>query len=111
MLALKKELASRDYFTRSALSEPNLTSLLDLVALGTVADVVPLDANNRILVEQDCAASVPVTDMPESMRCWRRVARPRSGWWSSDFFVCGPRLNAAGGWRIWRWGIRCLLTG
>ena len=52
MLALKKELAARDYFATRGLDEPNMTALLPLVALGTVADVVPLDANNRILVEQ-----------------------------------------------------------
>lgn len=52
MLALKQVLSQRAYFQQAALAEPNLSSLLDLVALGTIADVVTLDANNRILVEQ-----------------------------------------------------------
>ncbi|MEZ5476779.1 MAG: single-stranded-DNA-specific exonuclease RecJ [Thiolinea sp.] len=110
MLALKKELASRDYFTRSALSEPNLTSLLDLVALGTVADVVPLDANNRILVEQGLRriragyghAGVNAL-LAQGGKAPERVV-------SSDFGLCGPRLNAAGRLADMALGIRCLLT-
>ncbi|MAG75256.1 MAG: single-stranded-DNA-specific exonuclease RecJ, partial [Colwelliaceae bacterium] len=52
MLALRKHLRENHWFTQQQLPEPNLAQLLDLVALGTVADVVPLDANNRILVSQ-----------------------------------------------------------
>jgi hypothetical protein len=52
LLGLRKALREEQWFTRSGRQEPNLANLLDLVALGTVADVVPLDANNRILVQQ-----------------------------------------------------------
>ena len=52
MLALRKYLREQNWFTEQNLPEPNLAQLLDLVALGTVADVVSLDANNRILVSQ-----------------------------------------------------------
>ncbi len=52
MLALKRCLQDREYFSEQSIIPPNLLTLLDLVALGTVADVVPLDMNNRILVEQ-----------------------------------------------------------
>ncbi|MGL5148469.1 MAG: DHH family phosphoesterase, partial [Plesiomonas shigelloides] len=51
MLALRAEFRRRGWFERHAIAEPNLASLVDIVALGTVADVVSLDANNRILVE------------------------------------------------------------
>ena len=52
MLALRKYCREQDYFNQRKIAEPNIAQLLDLVALGTVADVVPLDANNRILVAQ-----------------------------------------------------------
>ena len=52
MLALKAELQQRDYFANAGIQPPNLASLLDIVAVGTVADVVTLDKNNRILVHQ-----------------------------------------------------------
>ncbi len=55
MLALRARLRELDWFARRGLKEPNLAELLDLVALGSVADVVPLDANNRILVHQGLA--------------------------------------------------------
>lgn len=52
MLALRAQLRATDWFTQQNIPEPNLAELLDLVALGTVADVVALDGNNRILVHQ-----------------------------------------------------------
>jgi hypothetical protein len=52
MLALRAQLRASGWFTQKNIPEPNLARLLDLVALGTVADVVPLDHNNRILVAQ-----------------------------------------------------------
>jgi single-stranded-DNA-specific exonuclease len=55
LLALRARLRELDWFARAGLKEPNLGELLDLVALGSVADVVPLDANNRILVHQGLA--------------------------------------------------------
>ncbi len=111
MLALKKTLAARGYFAAQGLDEPNMTALLPLVALGTVADVVPLDANNRILVEQGLrrirAGYAPagiLALLEQSGKQPQRVV-------SSDFgFVCGPRLNAAGRLADMSLGIRCLLT-
>ena len=52
MLAMRKYLREQQWFEQQNIKEPNIAQLLDLVALGTVADVVSLDANNRILVEQ-----------------------------------------------------------
>ena len=52
MMALRAALRQNQWFERRQIAEPNLAELLDLVALGTVADVVPLDHNNRILVAQ-----------------------------------------------------------
>ena len=56
MLALRARLREQDWFAQQGIAEPKLAQLLDLVALGTVADVVPLDRNNRILVQQGIAA-------------------------------------------------------
>ncbi|HCP56955.1 MAG TPA: single-stranded-DNA-specific exonuclease RecJ, partial [Pseudomonas sp.] len=55
LLALRARLREIGWFAQQGLAEPNLAELLDLVALGSVADVVPLDANNRILVHQGLA--------------------------------------------------------
>ena len=55
MLALRAQLRQSNWFEENAIAEPNLAELLDLVALGTVADVVPLDHNNRILIAQGLA--------------------------------------------------------
>lgn len=111
MLALKQELIAQGYFAKHKLPEPNIVSLLDLVALGTVADVVPLDANNRILVEQGLrrirsgAANAGIQALlTVAKKDPKRVV-------SSDFgFACGPRLNAAGRLADMAVGIRCLLT-
>ncbi|PID48995.1 MAG: single-stranded-DNA-specific exonuclease RecJ [Proteobacteria bacterium] len=111
MLALKQALLKRNYFAQNGLAEPNLTRLLGLVALGTVADVVPLDANNRILVEQglrriragQCQAGIQAL-LQSAGRKPQRVV-------SNDFgYACGPRLNAAGRLSDMSIGIRCLLT-
>ena len=90
---------------------PNLATLLDLVALGTVADVVPLDHNNRILVEQGLRriragrASPGVTTLLQVAR--RDPARAVA----ADLgFAAGPRLNAAGRLTDMRRGIECLLS-
>ena len=89
---------------------PNLASLLDLVALGTVADVAPLDHNNRILVEQGLRriragrASPGVTALLRvAKRDVRRTVAADLG------FAAGPRLNAAGRLTDMRRGIECLL--
>ncbi len=78
MLALRARLRELDWFARRGLKEPNLAELLDLVALGSVADVVPLDANNRILVHQGLARIRAGRARPGAPRS-RRGAGPRSG--------------------------------
>lgn len=110
LLALRAELRSRDAFAES--QEPNLSELLDLVALGTVADLVKLDANNRILVEQGlrriragaCCAGISAL-LKVAGRSQEQVNAQDLG------FYVGPRLNAAGRLDDMRLGIQCLLSG
>ncbi len=109
MLALRAELRNRGAFTAG--SEPNLARLLDLVALGTVADVVPLDRNNRILVSaglQRLRAGRGRT----GIRALLEVAgRPEHNLVASDLgFAVGPRINAAGRLDDMSIGIECLLS-
>ncbi|MBN8884782.1 MAG: single-stranded-DNA-specific exonuclease RecJ [Rudaea sp.] len=102
---------SRDPNERKKMAEPDLSSLLDLVALGTVADLVPLDHNNRILVDAGLKriragrACAGVAALLESGK--RDPARAVA----SDLgYVVGPRINAAGRLEDIRLGIECLLT-
>ena len=109
MLALRAELRKRGAFSVSA--EPNLAALLDLVALGTVADVVKLDRNNRILVAQGLAR-IRQGKMQPGLRALFRVAG-RESERASTFdlgFALGPRLNAAGRLADMSLGIECLVT-
>ncbi|PAS96830.1 MAG: single-stranded-DNA-specific exonuclease RecJ [Candidatus Dactylopiibacterium carminicum] len=109
-LALRAELRARGWFN-DARPEPNLASLLDLVALGTVADVVPLDANNRLLVRQGIAR-MRAGRMSAGVRALFAAAG-RAPERASTFdmgFALGPRLNAAGRLTDMRLGIECLLT-
>ena len=109
MLALRAELRKRGAFNVSA--EPNLAALLDLVALGTVADVVKLDRNNRILVAQGLAR-IRQGRMQPGLRALFRVAG-RESERASTFdlgFALGPRLNAAGRLADMSLGIECLVT-
>jgi len=109
MLALRAEFRQRGAF--KAALEPNLASLTDLVALGTVADVVPLDANNRILVAQGLKrlrAGQGKPGLEALLRAAGRSAAQASGF---DLgFVLGPRLNAAGRLADMSLGIECLVT-
>jgi single-stranded-DNA-specific exonuclease len=92
-------------------AEPNLGSLLDLVALGTVADVVKLDDNNRILVQhglQRIRAGRSCAGIQALLRVARRPAAQASAYEMG--FIVGPRLNAAGRLEDMSLGIRCLLT-
>ncbi|MBU1980326.1 MAG: single-stranded-DNA-specific exonuclease RecJ [Gammaproteobacteria bacterium] len=109
MLALRAELRNRGAY--SAKPEPNLARLLDLVALGTVADVVKLDDNNRILVHQGlkriCAGRA-CSGINALLKVASRKAEKASTY---DLgFVVGPRLNAAGRLDDMALGIECLLT-
>ena len=109
MLALRAELRERGAFAGRA--EPNLGRLLDLVALGTVADVVKLDDNNRILVHQGLArirAGRACAGVQALYRVGGRDPRRASTW---DLgFALGPRLNAAGRLTDMSLGIELLTT-
>ncbi|PHV04618.1 single-stranded-DNA-specific exonuclease RecJ [Janthinobacterium sp. BJB412] len=109
LLALRAELRRRGVF--DAQSQPKLDHLLDLVALGTVADVVRLDPNNRILVAQGLKR-MRAGRMHAGVAALFRVAgrEPRT---ASPFdlgFALGPRLNAAGRLQDMSLGIECLVT-
>lgn len=128
MLALRAQLRERGWFARPpgmaevretqeqfsrrrTIAEPNLGRLLDLVALGTVADVVPLDFNNRILVHQglarlrsaQCCAGIRALLQVSNRQCERVVAADLA-------FAVAPRLNAAGRLEDMSLGIECLLS-
>ena len=109
LLALRAELRSRGAFENKP--EPNLTELLDLVALGTVADLVKLDANNRILVEQGLRrirAGACCAGITALLKIAGRTPEKTS---AQDLgFYVGPRLNAAGRLDDMRLGIACLLA-
>jgi len=109
LLALRSELRARGVF--DAASQPKLDTLLPLVALGTVADVVRLDANNRRLVAQGLKR-VRAGAMPAGMEAlFRAAGRKPAIATSQDFgFALGPRINAAGRLSDMTLGIECLLT-
>jgi len=111
LLALRRELVSEAWFEQQNIPAPNLAELLDIVALGTVADVVSLDFNNRILVEQGlrriragraCAGILALLEV--AGRDHHHVTATDLG------FVVGPRLNAAGRMEDMSIGIRCLIS-
>ena len=110
LMALRAELRNSAWFTPQR-PEPNLGELLDLVALGTVADVVPLDANNRILVHQGLARIRAGRCRPGIRALLEVARRPAERLASTDLgFIIGPRLNAAGRLDDMSLGIECLLT-
>jgi single-stranded-DNA-specific exonuclease len=112
MLALRAELRDRQWFSAaSGRSEPKLASLLDLVALGTVADVVKLDHNNRVLVSQGLQR-IRQGRLTAGLRAIFRAAGRNPAQASSlDLgFMIGPRLNAAGRLSDMSLGIECLIT-
>ncbi|HZX32063.1 MAG TPA: single-stranded-DNA-specific exonuclease RecJ [Rhodocyclaceae bacterium] len=109
MLALRAELRERGWFADRP--EPNLANLLDLVALGTVADVVKLDRNNRILVSQGLKRMREGRLQPGLLALFKAAGREPSRASAFDLgFLLGPRLNAAGRLADMRLGIECLLT-
>ncbi|MEK1939411.1 MAG: single-stranded-DNA-specific exonuclease RecJ [Pseudomonas sp.] len=110
LLALRARLRENGWFARSHLKEPNLAELLDLVALGSVADVVPLDANNRILVHQGLARIRAGRARPGLRAVLEVAGRAAERITSTDLgFILGPRLNAAGRLDDMSLGIECLL--
>ncbi|WP_462379245.1 single-stranded-DNA-specific exonuclease RecJ [Pseudomonas sp. Marseille-QA0892] len=110
LLALRARLRAQDWFVRSGRQEPNLAELLDLVALGSVADVVPLDANNRIFVHQGLARIRAGRARPGLRAILEVAGRDPRRITSTDLgFILGPRLNAAGRLDDMSLGIECLL--
>ena len=109
LLALRAELRARGVFNKD--TEPRLDGLLPLVALGTVADVVKLDANNRRLVAQGLLR-MRRGQLPAGMSALFQVAgREAAQAISQDMgFALGPRINAAGRLSDMRLGIECLRT-
>ena len=109
LLALRAELRRRGRFGKGA--EPDLRQLLDLVALGTIADVVRLDANNRTLVAQGLARMRAGLASPGIEALFRVAgADPRNATVFDLGFKLGPRLNAAGRIDDMALGIECLLA-
>jgi len=111
LLAVRARLRDLDWFSKNDMTTPNFAELLDLVALGTVADIVPLDVNNRILVEHGlrrirgghaCAGIDALLEI--SKRHSDKVVASDMG------FAIGPRLNAAGRLEDMSVGIECLLS-
>lgn len=109
MLALRAELRERGFF--NAHPEPNFADLLDLVALGTVADVVKLDRNNRILVSQGLKRMRAGRLQVGLAALFKATSRDPKRASAFDLgFLIGPRLNAAGRLADMRLGVECLLT-
>jgi single-stranded-DNA-specific exonuclease len=110
LIALRAALREKRWFDQRGLQEPNLGQLLDLVALGTVADVVPLDANNRILVSQGIARIRAGRAHPGVAALLKVAGRDSNHLTASDLaFAVAPRLNAAGRLTDMTLGIECLL--
>jgi len=109
--SLRSALRNDKWFEKQQIAEPNMGNYLDLVALGTIADLVPLDRNNRILVEQGlkriragrCRPGIRAI-LSLSQRSLVQVRASDMG------FVVGPRLNAAGRLDDMSLGIECLLA-
>lgn len=111
LTALRAELRQRGWFDMTGIAPPNLGDALDLVALGTVADVVPLDHNNRILVAAGLARIRSGRARPGIEALLEVAGRDMRKLSSSDLgFAIGPRLNAAGRLEDMSIGIECLLA-
>jgi len=109
LLALRAELRQRGAYAAQA--EPDLRALLDLVALGTIADVVRLDANNRTLIENGLARMRAGKAYAGVNALFRAAARDPTRATVFDLgFMLGPRLNAAGRIDDMALGVECLLA-
>ena len=110
MMALRARLRQQNWFNAQR-PEPNLGQLLDLVALGTVADVVPLDYNNRILVYQGIQR-IRANHCCRGLQALIQVAkRQQASLTTNDLaFSVAPRLNAAGRMETMNYGIECLIN-
>jgi single-stranded-DNA-specific exonuclease len=111
LLALRARLRDEGWFSKNGMAIPNLANLLDIVALGTVADVVPLDKNNRVmvahglkLIKQDKSIAGISAILNQSGRSLATLSASDLG------FSIAPRLNAAGRLTDMSLGIECLLS-
>ncbi len=111
MLAVRAALREKKWFDEAVRREPNMARFLDLVALGTVADVVPLDDNNRILVDSGLKR-IRANKACVGINALLTIAgKSIEACSSQDFgFIIGPRLNAAGRLDDMSIGIECLLS-
>jgi single-stranded-DNA-specific exonuclease len=108
---LRSKLRELSWFDQQKITEPNMAEYLDLVALGTVADVVPLDKNNRILVHQGIQRVRAGKARAGILALLQVAGKKYQNLVSQDFgFIVGPRLNAAGRLDDISIGIQCLLT-
>ncbi|MBA2654745.1 MAG: single-stranded-DNA-specific exonuclease RecJ [Gammaproteobacteria bacterium] len=111
MLALRAKLREVNWFQERSLPEPNMASFLDLVALGTIADVVSLDLNNRILVHQGLTRIRAGNVRPGIKALLQVGGKKCEQITASDLgFIAAPRLNAAGRLVDMSLGIECLLA-
>lgn len=111
MLGLRRRLRELDWFASQGLPEPNLAESLDLVALGTVADVVSFDRNNRILVREGLRRIRAGRVRPGIRALLKAAGRDPANIVAADFaFGVAPRLNAAGRLTDMSTGIECLLA-
>jgi single-stranded-DNA-specific exonuclease len=108
---VRASLREKNWFKNQSLTEPNMANYLDLVALGTVADVVALDENNRILVASGLQR-IRANKACAGINALLTIAgKSIEGCSSQDFgFIIGPRLNAAGRLDDMSIGIECLLS-
>ncbi|MDT8399107.1 MAG: single-stranded-DNA-specific exonuclease RecJ [Pseudomonadales bacterium] len=111
MSALRASLRQQGWFARQQLAEPNMATFLDIVALGTVADVVPLDANNRRLVKHGLNIIRGGRGRPGILALLEVAGKSPQNVVAGDLgFAAGPRLNAAGRLDDMSLGIACLLA-
>ncbi len=111
MSALRSHLRDQGWFEQRGITAPNMGDYLDLVALGTVADVVPLDANNRVLVYQGLRRIRARRARPGITALLEVAGRVPERCHAQDLgFTVGPRLNAAGRLDDMTHGILCLLA-
>ena len=111
LLALRAHLRARGWFAASGIPEPNLAEFLDIVALGTVADLVPLDHNTRVLVAQGLARIRAGRCVPGIRALLELGNRDATRITAADLgFIVAPRLNAAGRLTDMSLGIECLLA-
>jgi single-stranded-DNA-specific exonuclease len=111
MLALRRHLINAKWFEEIKLTPPNMSQFLDLVALGTVADVVPLDQNNRILVQQGITRIRQGLARPGIIALLKIAGKNPATIREIDLgFAIAPRLNAAGRLDDMALGIECLLS-